>query len=76
MGVATQIFALKLTDSNPNPAHEYELERRFSDFADLYEQLFYNQPGYILHPFPEKTLQSFIKIKLNISISKESAEKL
>lgn len=54
MKMATQFFEIKI--SNPNTKKVYEIERRFSDFADLYDQIFYNHPGYILYPFPNKTL--------------------
>lgn len=52
MKVATQIFDIKISNPNKNPIKAYAIQRRFSDFVDLYEQLFYNQPGYILLPFP------------------------
>ena len=50
--MATQIFTIKITNKNRNDLQDFVIERRFSDFADLYDQLFYNQPGYILFPFP------------------------
>ena len=51
---------------NEGTQEEYQIERRYSDFAELYESVFYNQPGYILHPFPGKNLESFLRIKLGL----------
>lgn len=68
--MSTQIFTIKITNKNKNKndLQDFVIERRFSDFADLYDQLFYNQPGYILFPFPEKSLDSFMKIKLGLTV--------
>lgn len=64
MKIETQIFNLDI--NNEAKHEEYQVQRRFSDFADLYEEVFYNHPGYILYPFPGKNLESFIKIKLGL----------
>jgi hypothetical protein len=62
----TQLFALEIAIPGAEP---YQIERRYSDFLDLYEGLFYNQPGFILMPFPGKGLESFIKVKFGIGTS-------
>lgn len=54
MKIQTQIFNLEI--SNEAKHEEYQIQRRFSDFADLYEEVFYNHPGYIMYPFPGKNL--------------------
>lgn len=64
MKVETHFYTLEVQD--PNQKRQYQIERRFSDFLDLHETIFYNHPGYILPPFPGKTLQSFIHLKLGI----------
>jgi hypothetical protein len=48
---------------------EYQIERRYSEFEELYEEIFYNYPGCIVAPFPGKNIESFIKIKLGLGIS-------
>ena len=42
----------------------YEIDRRFSDFVFLYEGIMTNHLGYIIYPFPEKSFESFVRIKL------------
>jgi hypothetical protein len=62
----TQLFMLEITTPK---GQQYQIELRYSDFLYLYEGLFYNQPGYILAPFPGKGLESFIKVKFGIGTS-------
>lgn len=59
-----KIFHLEI--SNEAKHEGYQIQRRFSDFADLYEEVLYNHPGDIMYPFPGKNLESFIKIKLGL----------
>lgn len=66
MKIETQIFILEV--SKPGPEKDYQIERRYSDFVEFYEALFYNHPGYVLAPFPGKGLESFMKIKLGIGM--------
>jgi hypothetical protein len=64
MKLETQLFSVEVKAAAFQS--DYQIERRYSEFVDLYEMLFYNQPGYILAPFPSKGFTSFIKIKLGI----------
>lgn len=67
MKMETQIFSVEVKDANKGET--YQIERRFSDFLELYEAIFYNQPGYILSSFPGKCFDSFIKFKLGLGTS-------
>ena len=64
MKMETQTYVLEVF--NPNNEEEYQIQRRYSDFVSFYDSLLYNQLGYILCPFPEKGLDSFIKLKLGL----------
>lgn len=64
MKLETQVFLLEVFKSGG--LKDYQIERRYSEFVQLYDQLFYNYPGYILAPFPDKGLESFMKIKLGL----------
>ena len=57
-------FNAKSPQKERKSDRNYNIKRRFSDFVFLYEAILTNQIGYILYPFPSKTFESFVKIKL------------
>lgn len=66
MKMQTQIYIIDV--NNPNTRSEYQIQRRFSDFVDFYESIFYLHPGHILGPFPDKNFDTFIRLKLGLGI--------
>lgn len=65
--IQTQIFKIDVM----RKSKQYVIKRRFSQFHTLQKLIRHYYPGYILYPFPEKSIEFFKKLKLSIGSQQE-----